>query len=69
MQSMSIDHTDDSNLRLVFNDAVFSCSLPGESTFGDIAATLARLCGNNDRHPLSIAVTLAKPHTLFHTRN
>jgi hypothetical protein len=68
MQKISISRTGDSNLRFVFSDAVFSCSLPGEPTFGDIAATLARLCGNRDCYPLSIAVTLAKPQTLSHSR-
>lgn len=59
----------DSNLRFVFNDAVFSCSLCDQPTFGDVAAKLLGLCGNSDRHPLSIAVTLAKRHTLHRTRN
>lgn len=69
MQQAPHNHVAGGSLRLVFNDAVFSCPLPNQPTFGDVAATLDGLCGKSGCHPMSIAVTLPKPQSIFEKRN
>ena len=58
MQSIQVDHSGESCLRFVFNDAVVSLSLAADATFGEIARTLSELSRRRYGNPVAIDVTL-----------
>jgi hypothetical protein len=58
MQPMQADHTGDSRLRFVFDDAVVSFGLAADVTFGEIARTLGELSSRRYGSPVAIDVTL-----------
>jgi hypothetical protein len=65
MQPIQVDHAGDSRLRFVFNDKVVSFSLAADTTFGEIAWTLAKLSNQRYGNPVAIDVTLAIPPGSF----
>ena len=65
MQPIQVDHAGDSRLRFVFNDKVVSFSLAADTTFGEIARTLAELSNQHYGNPVAIDITLAIPPGSF----
>jgi hypothetical protein len=65
MQPIQVDHAGDSRLRFVFSDKVVSFSLAADTTFGEIARTLAKLSNPRYGNPVAIDVTLAIPPGSF----
>jgi hypothetical protein len=65
MQPILDDHTGNSRLRLVFDDAVVSFDLAANATFEDIARTLGELSNQRYRNPVAIDVILAVPPGSF----
>ena len=58
MSIIKTSRTDDSRLRLVFEDKVVSCDLTADATFGDIAQALEQIAIQRFGAPVSIDVTL-----------
>ncbi len=61
MQFIQSDHSNDSCLRFVFDDAVVSFDLAVDATFEDIARVLGELMSRHRGNPIAIDVTLAGP--------
>lgn len=55
---MQTELANPSRLRIVFSDAVVSCSLAADATFGEIAETLVELSNQRYGDPVAIEVTL-----------
>ena len=58
MLLIQAEHAGRSRLRVVFSDAVVSCSLAADATFGEIARTLGELSNPRCGDPVAIDVTL-----------
>lgn len=50
----------DSQLRVVFDNMVYTCAMPSNATYGDVAHSFEDFCGEMSLRALSIAVTLAQ---------
>ena len=59
MLLIQAEHAGRSRLRVVFGDAVVSCSLAADATFGEIARTLGELSNQLHGKPVAIDVILA----------